>query len=421
MICYYYPPLTDVGCKRSVCFAKYFKEYGWTPFVLSVKNPDKTYCALGNDSPPPGIHTEYSSSIINVYKFFGKVNGLTSRLLKAIGIDLKGNYFLDIFCIPDIFVGWIPLSLRSGLQLIRKNDIDVIYVSCSPFSSAITGVLLKHLTGKPLILDFRDPYALEIDWLERIIGVPRFRKNVDKRIANFILDQADIFIANTEETREFYLQQYPQVKDKIFTVHNGFDSVFMPPPNPRSKFPKFTIIYTGEFYFYALKSQVFFEALSTLKRVQKIKGENFQFLFYGDGKGRIEKIAEKYHIGDIVKAYSRIPYSDVLKAIQRSHLQLLRIVKPMISTKLFEGIPLNIPFLATIPAGEVESIIKKYSPSSYIINDESADMVAEAIIDAMAKYNRNEIRDNRIAEFLEGFSRENLTLKLMRIIKERLG
>jgi len=28
----YYPPLVDVGCKRSVAFSKYFKKHGWNPF-----------------------------------------------------------------------------------------------------------------------------------------------------------------------------------------------------------------------------------------------------------------------------------------------------------------------------------------------------------------------------------------------------
>ena len=42
MICYYFPPLTDVGSKRSIAYAKYFKKYGWNPVVLSVKNPDRS-------------------------------------------------------------------------------------------------------------------------------------------------------------------------------------------------------------------------------------------------------------------------------------------------------------------------------------------------------------------------------------------
>ena len=90
----------------------------------------------------------------------------------------------------------------------------------------------------------------------------------------------------------------------------------------------------------------------------------------------------------------------------------------MISTKLYEGIALDIPLLATIPAGEVEDIINEFSRSSYVITEKSSIKVAEAIKDAMAKYEENQIQSNYVDKFLESFSRERLTLKLMNIIDQ---
>jgi glycosyltransferase involved in cell wall biosynthesis len=417
MVCYYYPPLRDVGCKRSVAFSKYFGKHGWTPHILSVKNPDKSYCALGNGKPYEDFHTTYSYSLINLTRFVGLTNSLLSKGLKLFGLTPKCNYVHNLLCIPDQFWGWIPLTTIKGVDLIRKTNIDLIYVSCTPISAAVIGVLLKKFTGKPLVIDFRDPFA--IGYVFSILGVPEFRRRIDRGIQRFLFRVSDIFIVNNEETEEIYLKEYPEAKGKIFNVHNGFDSDFLIQTD-RKKFDKFTIVYTGEFYWYALKSKVFFEALSLLKSNGKIDSTNFQFLFYGDGEDEIEKVAQDYEIEDIVIANSRIPYKDVLNVLSKSHLQLLRIVKPMISTKLFDGIPLNVPFLATIPQGEVERIIKEYSPSSYIVTEESAVKVADAILNAMTKYKRNEIQDNYIGEFLGSFSREKLTLKLMNIIEQNL-
>lgn len=420
MICYYFPPLTDVGCKRSVTFSKYFKKNGWNPYVLSVKNPDKTYCSLGDEVPPRGVHTEYSFSIINVYKFFGKLNGLLYRILRFMGIVLKRNYFYDIFCIPDIFWGWIPLTVVRGFKLIKKYNIDVIYVSCSPFSSAVIGVLLKKITKKSLILDFRDPYALETRLLGWLFARPKFRKKIDRWIESKLLQHTDIFITVTEELRKLYVDQYPQRKNKIFTIYNGFDAEFLPRERPDSKYPKFTISYVGDFYFYLLKSEVFFEGLSLLKNSGKINKDTFQFLFYGDGKNNIREVSLKYGIEDLVTATSRIAYKDILEVISSSHLQLIRVAKGAMPTKIFDGIVLNIPLLATIPTGDAEDIIRKYSPGSYIIKTESPEKVAEAILDAMEKYEKKEIQDNKVTEFLDHFSRENLTLRLMEIIDKQL-
>ena len=397
------------------------RKYSWEPIVLTVKNPDRTYCSVGYETGPSGIRVEYSRSIANVYKFFGKANGLVHRIANLFGTKLHRNYFLELFCIPDVFWGWIPLTAFRAKKLAEKYDVDAIYVSCSPWSSAIIGVLVRKCTDIPLIIDFRDPYGLEIPWIKDVAPTIRIRKIVDKWLINKILDNTDLFVVTTEETRDLYCEQYPQVRDKICTIHNGFDTEFIPTELQPIKFSKFTIIYTGEFYFYALKSEAFFEAISLLKTRKSIDEDNFQFLFYGDGRHQIKQLARKYDIEDLVNANGRIPYTDVLEALRKSHLQLLRIVKPMISTKLFEGIPMNVPFLATIPQGEVEKIIKTYSPSSYLVTEDSAPKIADAILDAISKYNNNEIKPNRVSEFLERFSREKLTLKLKAEIEKVLN
>ena len=302
---------------------------------------------------------------------------------------------------PDIFFGWIPHAVIVGMKIISKENIDLIYVSCSPWSSAIVGVILKELSGKKLIIDFRDPYAIEIPTRNKDMYPFGLRKKVDRRIEDFVLKKSDIVILNTEETRALYIEQYPHIRNKAFTVHNGFEAKFLPKNSNHKKFDKFTVIYTGEFYFYASEGDAFFKAIGKLKDSNEIDRDNFQFLFYGDGGKKIQQLSRKYDVEDLVKVSKRIPYEELLNTLKRSHLQLLRIVKPAISTKLFEGITLNIPFLATIPTGEVQNIIKNYSPSSYIINDESHEKVAEAILDAREKYKNKEIRDNHVSEFLK--------------------
>lgn len=417
MICYYFPPLTDVGCKRSVAFAKYFQKHGWSPHVLSVKNPDRGYCSLGHDKPPDGVIAEYTYSIINLSRLVGKMNAALSRVLTCLKISLKINYVHQWICIPDIFWGWVPLTTLKALKRIRWRPTDVIYVSCSPVSAALCGVVLKLFTGKLLVLDFRDPFAVKMVF--DVLGTPNLRRRIDSSIQNFFLRRADVFIVNNEETRQMYLEEVPHVQGKIAVVHNGFDESFRA-QGKMKKHDKFTIIYTGDFYFYGIKSEVFFVAIAILKKRGLIDLDNFQFLFYGDGKEMIGELASKHGISDYVVANARVPYNIALEMIGRSHLQLLRIIKPMISTKLFEGISLNIPFLATIPHGEVEEIIHTYSRSSYVVAQDSGEEVANAIADAMIKYKTGQIFDNDVEGFLKKFSRENLTLKLMGIIENAL-
>ena len=149
--------LTDVGSKRSVAFSKYFKKHGWNPYVLSVKNPDRSYCSVGTDAPPAGVPTAYTYSLINLYRPLGKLNGALSRLAGLFQMKISRNHLYDLFCIPDYFWGWIPLTVLKGYRLIKRQNIDTIYVSCSPHSASLAGIILKRLLGKPLIIDYRDP------------------------------------------------------------------------------------------------------------------------------------------------------------------------------------------------------------------------------------------------------------------------
>jgi hypothetical protein len=89
----------------------------------------------------------------------------------------------------------------------------------------------------------------------------------------------------------------------------------------------------------------------------------------------------------------------------------------MISTKLFEGIALNIPFLATIPEGEVAEIISRYSPSSRVVSEESAGEIRKAILETIREYRRGSIKDNYVSEFLDEFSREEMSRRLEWIIE----
>lgn len=417
MICYYYPPLLDVGCKRSVGFSKYFKQHGWLPYVLSIKNPDKTYCITGNDFPPHGVFTKYSYSVINPYRFAGKVNGLFTRIMRVFHVEIRRNYFRDLLCIPDLFWGWIPLAVADGLKIIRQRAIDLIYVSCPPFSGGLIGIILKSLVKRPLCLDFRDPYALE---KLRFANLTTFRKKIDAKIEKWLLTKTDILVVTSEDMRREYVLRYPDLKKKIFTVHNGVD---VEPVNiilPESKYDKFTIVYAGLYFYsaYEWDPNFFFEALAILSSKGIINAKNFQFLFYGEGQKQVAEIAKTFGVKDIVIAHPRLDYSSIIQIIRRSHLQLLRNRNLVIPSKLYDGIALNVPFLATIPGGEAELIIRKYSPDSYIITKESASDVAAAICDAIEKYKRKFRFENDVSGFFKQFSREHLSFKLMKILEE---
>jgi glycosyltransferase involved in cell wall biosynthesis len=419
MLCYFFPPLADVGCRRSIGFAKYLGKYGWEPQVLSVSNPDRQYCVMGKESPPAGVAVDYCRSLINLYGLVGKIDCLLVRMAGLLGLKMREKFLFDLVCIPDHFIGWMPLSIMRGLSIIRRKNIEVIYVSCTPFSAAISGVILKVLTKKKLVLDFRDPFALRTSSFNRKSA---FKKATRSMIERFLFNHADLLLVTSSDVEREYLKQYPDMAGRISLIRNGFDSAYLE-PGDHGKFQRFTICYTGQFYLHdpeqRKSSQQFFRAMQYLKQTSAINPGSFRFLYYGDSKAGVAALAKEYGVEELVSLHGRIPYPEVLKVIRGSHYQLIKLKKYMMSTKLYEGIPLNVPYLATIRCDEAEEIIVKYSPSSVIVSGEAYEEIAAGLETAMARVREGKVRDNLVGEFLRDFSRERQTERFADLLNSK--
>ncbi len=415
IISYYYPPLADVGALRALAFSRYLPAHGWEPHVLSVKNPDKHGSMPGEGKAPSGVNTYYTRSIMNLSWITGKANGLLSRILKLIGIRLTRPLVRDLVCIPDEYIGWIPLTVLKGLSLIRKNNIDVIYVSCKPFSSAIIGVLLKYITGKPLVLDFRDPvspeYTLSKDAYYR--KAPSFR--AIRWIEEKVLRQADKLLLTAEETRELYHSFFPFIKDRTAVVYNGFfEEHFQGAWEP---FDKFTIVYSGNFYSFEMRPDPFFSALQKLITLEPELKDKIEFVYIGSYQPWLRTMIDRYGLHDVVRITGRVSREKSIEYIGKSSLLLLRIVPRMISTKLFEGLAAGAPFLALINDGEAAKIIQKYSLSTYyIVQPDNAGEIGKAIKDAHRKWQRGKIVKAKNRRFYDDFNKKKLTADFARTI-----
>ena len=417
MISYYYPPLLDVGSLRALGFSQNLPAFGWQPYVLSVKNPDKSYCIIGQETPPENVRTVYTRSLFNLYKITGKANGLITRILKLLGMELKRNIIQDLFCIPDIFIGWIPLTLIRGLSIIKKYKIDVIYVSCKPFSSALTGTILKKMTKKPLILDFRDPVSSHV-YYHGINGNFRqtFKDKIVKKIEEKILRTTDILILTSQSTMAQYISLHPFIEPKAYCIYNGYDGDLLP-KTEMPEYDKFTIIYVGLFYRDINSPEQFFRGLKEVISRGKIPREKIQFLYFGQDAGWVDKMKRKYGLNGIVITKGFIPRKDAIKEIFWSSIFLLRSRSTLISAKIYEALAAGKPILSLNSNTEVAHIVNKYSNNSYVIFSNNVEEIAKAIYDAYIKWENGELNGSPSEEYLQEFNKKNLIKKFVRILE----
>ena len=83
-----------------------------------------------------------------------KSEGIRERVLRY--------YNSLLIYLPDKELGWLPFAVWRGVWLIRQRDIDAIVTTSPPHSVQLIGLLLKWLTGRVWIVDFRDPWEVEL-------------------------------------------------------------------------------------------------------------------------------------------------------------------------------------------------------------------------------------------------------------------
>lgn len=391
VISYFYPPIGGVGVIRTLKFTKYLPEYGWMPYVLTVENRDRFYTDCSGDEIPDHIQ---------VYRAWNVLNNLSvvEGGLRRIGIHSK-------FLIPDAYLGWIPLAVKKGKEIIETEGIDLIYVSCPPHSSSLIAARLKEITGVPFVIDLRDAWTLNPYTGNYLLSS---LKRTDDNLEKYVLRSADLIVTATEGIKSDYMMKYPFVGSKISTIVNGFDQDDI--PVNIQPFEKFTIVYTG--FFYGVQTpELLFSAIDIILRGHLMPKEEVQFLWAGRDASFVHRLAERYHIQTIVKYIGAVSKKEADELLYRSHLLFFVIgsseevsQNTTLTGKIFPYLASGTPILAVIPEGSAKKLLEKYSDSSYIITSGNVDDVVGVILNAYTAW-QSGITVNKLSSKTEEFRR----------------
>lgn len=394
--------MIDYGAyPRTEKSAKYLPKYGWHPIILRLKNP--------------GLFGSVSKECdkledVEVYPCWNILHlEIPAGALRRLGTSYR------FIVLPDIFIGWIPMALRKGMEILNKDDIDVIYASSPPESSAIVGAILKKKTGKPLVVDMRDAWTLN----PFLTSYPTpLHKRIDRYIEKRVLESCDQFITVTENIKEDYLAIYPWLKEKTTVIRHGFDADDF--PGNCKPFDKFTITYTGAFYGVRYP-ELFLAGLRKALDENRIPQEDINVMFVGSKRKELSKMVEHFALHDVIACTSRVPHKEAVEYTCKSHLLLLVEPSNSLTSKVYEYLVTGNPILAIVPQGELEQLIRRHSDNSYITQD--VDEIADAIVDAYTKWSKGELHKTegpKITEYMSKYTRENQTRELIEVFERTI-
>lgn len=406
MIAYEFPPIGGVGIIRTLKFSKYLSKFGWDPYVLTVKNRDRIDTSIGSDSIPEDVR---------VYRSYNLLNNLSiiEAGFRRLGIISK-------IIIPDAYIGWSPMTIIKGKQIIEKENIDLIYVTCSPFTSALIGAKLKAATGIPLVIDFRDSWTINPHYCNYLLN---FLKKIDGMWEKHVFGSSDFILTATDGIKDDYLKKYPFVQSKILSIPNGFD--YADVPESIVPFDKFTITYTG--FFYGVQSpELLFAALDVILKNNLISENEIQFLWAGRDTSFVHDLIGHYHIENICSYIGLVSKKEADELLYRSQMLFFVIgqsedisLKSTLTGKIFPYLSSGKPILAVIPDGPAREMILEYSDRSYIIDlERSLDCINEIVGAIMHEYKiwksgvDTEILSDRTRIFRSKYNYEALSKKV---------
>ena len=334
VISYYWPPSGGPGVQRVLKFSKYLKKLGWEPIVLTAKDGDfpvKDH-SLNDDAKTTQAYFVKSISLHKLYSWIvGKKTSPTYQLSSSSEDSIIVKFIRWIrnnLIVPDGRIGLYPNAVKKGSDIIKKNNIRVIFSSAPPYTVHLIARTLSKKHELPWVADFRDP------WTDRFYNYENKRlwltKLIDSYLERKVINDATALTTVSKTISEYY-------KKTFNVIHNGYDEEDFSLVN-KTENNNVVISYIGTM----TKSQnplMFFESIYELN----LKEKKYQIDLIGNIHPDIKYYIEAKKYDNFIKTKPYIPHKDAIKKMCESDFLLLVIPnteknKGIVTGKLFEYI-----------------------------------------------------------------------------------
>ncbi|OQP04628.1 hypothetical protein B1690_15245 [Geobacillus sp. 46C-IIa] len=243
------------------------------------------------------------------------------------------------------FYVWTILCIFKLLFSKQKN----VYISCGPFNHLLPLSLACFIRKKKLIVDFRDPWSINIKTGYGKSGakISKFKLFVSSWIEQLVYKICRHFIVCTKGMKSYYQKLFGN-DTKIRLIMNGYDFDIGEVDKYKDSHIKnngvLKFVCLGKFAEY--DEQKAHEAISKIKDI-KNEGYSVHIYFVGTNKEPTLSILKQYKLDDCSTFYPRMPYKEALKIAINCNIGMLIVRNEEIEygTKVFDYIGLGLPVL----------------------------------------------------------------------------
>jgi glycosyltransferase involved in cell wall biosynthesis len=242
-------------------------------------------------------------------------------------------------------------------------------------------------------------------------------------VEEWILRFTDRLILVRKGMENDYVDHFPFLKGRTEIVYNGFDEDDIPMGREDGfkPFGKFTVLYLGNLHLDLNRNypMLFLESLERMKTDKRLDESNFQVFIVGETFDAFSGKVDALGLSGMVKTLGRLPHSEAVRYLSRSHLLLfLNETEAIFPSKIFEYLATGKPMLALIRSGELMDLIQEYSPHSTIITSYHTEEIIKGIEHCLRREVSHAERQDSIERFRSKFNRTELTRQFASILME---
>ena len=401
-IAYYFPPMGLSGVQRTLKFAKYLKEYGWDPVILTTSAQD--YYAYDES-----LNKELQDLNIEVYRTNDKSKKKAqTNNLPNYTIQKFGRFLLNLFNIPDSKINWKKFALSTAERIFKEHKIEVIFSTAPPFTDFLIARELSEKFNVPYLIDYRDSWT---DNEFHYFPTP-YHKRKAISLEDKILKTSYKAFVISRYAKEILIKRYKFLSyDDVIILPHGYDSEDFKYFNDiKPDINYFTITHSGVFQDNRTP-KYFFKAIQKLIKEKPSVAKYLKVRLVGLMRKSHIKLIRKYKLENIVTCVGFVTHKEAINYLLESDVLWLMLNDNVRTPgKLWEYFGAKKPILATIPDGSMKQLCQQYKASIV-----TAPKNVEEIKNSIEKY--FELWQNRELpapdlKFVEQFDRKLLSEEL---------
>lgn len=416
VIAYHFPPDATVGAVRPAKFAKYLRQLGWKPYVLTVCEkyaPLQDHTKVADLTQIPVVRTSVWPTVLEIalkLKPRGRARKRTEPSSQNAGngagerlaMRLK-RYANSLFELPDKQIGWLIPAVYRARRLIKAEGIEVVVTSSPPRTTALVGLLLSYLAPVRLVTDLRDPWFTPYGregWFmslgEVAEGRSAFGDRIERWLERKIMQRSARVIVTNDRLAAALREAYPGLPgDRVCTIPNGYDLDDLAGiASARRVSQKFTVSYLGTLYLHRSPRSVF-QAFSELIRDGQVSRADIAINLIGDVRstidGPVEDLIASYGLTGCIRIQAAVPYKEALQQMMQSDLLLLFAPNQHCSIpgKAFEYLATRKPILCLAQDGATADLIKT-TEAGFVINPDDVAGIKRALMTVFGAFKRGQ-------------------------------